>query len=86
MVKILFDKKENFTLFYSKLYLPKLQVLFHHVKFEKISAKYAKAYSARKYVQFHGLGSQLAVIREEWGILKREEGWCWEGGRVLEPQ
>ena len=37
-------------------------------------AKYAKAYSVRKYVQFHGLGSQLAVIREEWGILKREEG------------
>ena len=73
--------------FYSKPYLSESQIkdLFYQVRFEKISGKYAKAYSARKYVQFHGLGSQLAVIREEWGILKREEGWE-GGGRVLEPQ
>ena len=56
-------------------------ILFQKVNFEKISTKYAKAYSARKYVQFHGLGSQLAVIREEWGILKRE-GWLVPGFRA----
>ena len=54
---------------------------FGKVRFDKILAKYAKAYSVRKYVQFHGLGSQLAVIREEWGILKRELV-----EPVLEPQ
>ena len=50
-------------LFWKAKYFP--HVLFEKVNFEKISPKYAKAYSARKYVQFHGLGSQLAVIREE---------------------
>ena len=57
-------------------------ILFQKVNFEKISTKYAKAYSARKYVQFHGLGSQLAVIREEWGILKREGGGLVPGFRA----
>ena len=50
-------------------------LIWKSLGFGKISTKYARAYSARKYVQFHGRGSQLAVIREEWGILKRVETW-----------
>ena len=60
-------------LFYDKL-LTNICFIFLKENFDKILAKYAKAHSVRKYVQFHGLGSQLAVIREEWGILKRECG------------